>query len=86
MSEFYIAVKNPIWSNEEHTAITCEVNFNHLPDEFVPFTADPTDIMPYSKEIFNECVAGQYGEIAEYSPPTSTPAENQPATQGTQEL
>jgi hypothetical protein len=69
MSKFYSQVKNPIWANAEHTTINCEVNFNHLLDEFVPFTADPTDIMEYSKTIFDECVAGQYGEIAEYVAP-----------------
>ena len=69
MSQFYSQVKNPVWANAEHTLIDCEVNFNHLPDEFVPFTADPTDGMEYSKTIFDECVAGQYGEIAEYVAP-----------------
>ena len=71
MSEFYSQVKTPIWSNAEHTRIDCQVDFGHLDDEFVPFTADPTDVMEYSKTIFDECVLGQYGEIAEYvAPPT----------------
>jgi hypothetical protein len=74
MSEFYSQVKNPVWANADHTAIDCEVNFNHLPDEFVPFTANPSDVMEYSKTIFAECVAGQYGEIAEYvAPPVVDP-------------
>jgi hypothetical protein len=74
MSEFYSQVKNPVWGNAEHTRIDCEVDFNHLPDEFVPFTADPTDSMEYSKTIFDECVAGQYGTIGEYvAPPAPTP-------------
>jgi hypothetical protein len=71
MSEFYSQVKNLVWGNAEHTAINCEVNFNHLLNEFVAFTADPTDSMEYSKTIFDECVAGQYGTIGEYvAPPT----------------
>jgi hypothetical protein len=75
MSQFYSQVKNPIWSNAEHTRIDCEVDFGHLDDEFVSFTADPTDVMEYSKTIFDECVAGQYGEIAEYvAPPAPLPA------------
>lgn len=69
MSEFYTQVKNPKWANVEHTAIDCEVIFNHFPDEWLPFTANPDDVMPYSKEIFDECVAGKYGEVAEYVPP-----------------
>jgi hypothetical protein len=88
MSEFYTEVKNPKWGNSEHTMIDCEVNFNHLPEDFVPFMANPLDHMEYSKTIFDECVAGQYGEIAEYTPPTPDPAPlaYQPATQGTQTL
>ena len=69
MSQLYSQVKNPVWANAQHTAIDCEVNFNHLPDEFVPFTADSADVMEYSKTIFDECVAGQYGAIAEYVAP-----------------
>lgn len=77
MSDFYSQVKNPIWANAEHTMINCEVIFNHFPDEWLPFTADPTDVMEYSKTIFDECVAGEYGEIAEYvapPPPVAPPA------------
>jgi hypothetical protein len=69
MSEFYSQVKNPVWANAEHTRIDCEVDFGHLDEEFVPFTADPTDKMEYSKTIFDECVAGQYGTIGEYVAP-----------------
>jgi hypothetical protein len=75
MSEFYSQVKNPVWANAEHTAIDCEVNFNHLSDEFVPFTSVATDVMEYSKTIFDECVAGNYGPIGEYvAPPAPAPA------------
>jgi hypothetical protein len=78
MSIFYSQVKNPKWSNLEHTTIDCEVDFGHLDDEFVPFTADPTDKMEYSKTIFDECVAGQYGEIGEYVAPPPPPAPAAP--------
>ena len=66
MSQFYTQVKNPKWANTEHSAIDCQVNFSHLNEEFVPFTANPTDSMEYSKTIFDECIANQYGEISEY--------------------
>lgn len=65
----YTQIKNPKWINAEHTLIDCEVNFNHLPEEFVPFTADPNDIYPYCKEIFDRCVSGEFGPVAEYVPP-----------------
>ena len=70
MTNFYSQVKNPIWANAEHTLIDCDVNFNHLEEEFVPFTANPNDVMEYSKIIFDECVAGKYGTINEYVAPT----------------
>jgi hypothetical protein len=66
---YYTDIKNPRWNDAEHITIECEVNFNHLPEEYVPFTAHPDDVMPYSKQIFDECVAGQWGEVVEYVPP-----------------
>lgn len=69
MSQFYSQVKNPKWADAAHTRIDCEVNFNHLTDEFVPFTADPRDAMEYSADIFTRCVAGEFGEIGEYVAP-----------------
>lgn len=73
MSEFYTQVKNPKWANEQHSKIDCEVMFNHFPDEWIPFTTSQNDVMPYSKEIFNKCVAGEYGEIEPYSQPPVIP-------------
>ena len=70
----YTQVKNPVWGNPEHTQINCEVDFDDLKEEFVPFTADPTDpYNPASKEIFDACVAGEYGSVAEYAPPPPPP-------------
>lgn len=65
----YTQVKNPVWADAEHTAINCEVNFTAVPEEFSPFTANPQDTYPWSAQIFNECVAGNYGPVAEYVPP-----------------
>jgi hypothetical protein len=68
----YTNVKNPIWSNAEHTAIDCEVDFDDIKDEFVPFTANPLDTSnPSSKQIYDQCVAGEFGVIAEWTPPTT---------------
>ena len=66
----YKDVKNPIWANAEHSQINCEVDFVDLDENYVKFTADPNDVFnKSSKEIFDDCVAGKYGEIAEYVPP-----------------
>ena len=65
----YKQVKNPIWANAEHTVINCEVDFDDLKEEFVPFSADLVDTYAHTKQIFNECVEGKWGTIAEYTPP-----------------
>lgn len=72
----YTNVKNPKWANQEHTLIDCEVDFDDLDDVFVPFTANPLDTgNPSSKQIFDECVAGDYGVVAEYVPYVPTQEE-----------
>lgn len=65
----YTQVLNPQWANAEHTAINCDVDFDDLREELVPFTAVATGDYEHSHQIFAECVAGQYGEIAEYVAP-----------------
>jgi hypothetical protein len=65
----YTQVKNPKWSNAEHTSIDCEVNFVSISEEFVPFTAIPNDLYQHTREIFARCVAGDFGTIAEYETP-----------------
>jgi hypothetical protein len=65
----YSNVKNLKWADKEHTSIDLECNFSHLGNEVVPFTANPNDVMEYSVDLFNRCVAGEFGEIAEYVEP-----------------
>lgn len=67
---FFTEVRNPKWADQAKTKINCEVNFKHIQDEeWTPFTADPQDYMPYSKEIFDRAVAGEFGEVAEPDAP-----------------
>lgn len=79
----YTQVLNPQWANEEHTAINCDVDFDDLLEELVPFTAVASGDYEHSHQIFAECVAGQYGEIAEYVAPVIP--EPTPAPQPTKE-
>lgn len=65
----YTNVFNPQWANEEHTLINCEVDFDDLSEELVPFTAVASGDYEHSHQIFAECVAGNYGVIAEYVAP-----------------
>lgn len=60
--------KNPSWDDEANTAINLTVKFFEIDDE-LPFLATPYDPMPYGVELFNNAIAGMYGEIAPYTPP-----------------
>ena len=72
----YTAVKNPVWANAQQTLINCEVDFDDLDEQFVQFTADPNDTSnPSSKQIFDDCKAGVYGQVGDYVPYVPT-AEN----------
>jgi len=64
----YVEVKNCKWANAEHTKLDCEVNFSHLAEEFVPFTAVAEGDTHYAHEIFAKAVTGEFGDIQEYTP------------------
>jgi len=65
----YLSVSNPRWANAEHTQIDCDVIFVDLGPTPVPFTAVASGDLPHAHQIFEECVSGKYGPIAEYTPP-----------------
>lgn len=65
----YTEVSDPTWANSEHTLIDCIVNFSHIPEEAVKFTASLNDNTSHGPKIFNECVSGKYGVIKDYTPP-----------------
>lgn len=69
----FTEIKTPVWSNPEHTAIDCEVNFIHLQQDFVPFTAAKEGDTDYGAAIFAKCEAGEFGVVAEYVPPVEPP-------------
>lgn len=77
--------KDPKAVNAENTLIDLTVKFVEIVDEF-PFTATPFDVEPYGVELYNNAIAGQYGEVAPYVPPTPPPEpvlQEQPTTTGT---
>ena len=61
--------KDCVWNNEAHTEINMIVKFVEMPEE-LPFLATSYDVEPYGVELFNNAVAGDYGTIAPYVPPT----------------
>ena len=62
----YTHVKNPQWTTPDCTTIVCEVNFDHVSEEYVPFCAVASGDLPHTHKIFAECVAGKWGDIKEF--------------------
>lgn len=60
----YTTVENPTW-NRDGTMINCVVDFVGLGK--VPFSASPDDLS-HSIEIYNRCLAGDFGPVADYVP------------------
>jgi hypothetical protein len=65
----YTNVKTPKWADFEQTTIDCMVDFDDLVEDFVPFSAVANGDYPHTSEIFARCVAGEFGEVAAYTPP-----------------
>lgn len=65
----YTTVKNCRWANQEQTLIDCEVDFDDLVEEFIPFTASPNDFHGHGQEIYARAIAGDFGSVAAYTPP-----------------
>lgn len=80
-------VKDLKWANIEHTIFDCIVKYEEFNEEH-PSGIDGVDPYPHIREIWTKALAGEYGVIAEYEPPViiPAPAEEQPQTQGVQEL
>jgi len=64
--------RDPKFINQSNTEIDLIVKFVELEDE-LPFTARPVDSEPYCVELFNNAIAGEYGNIAPYIPPPPKP-------------
>lgn len=62
-------VRNVGWADAEHTALVCEVDFDELDDEFVPFSTSAEADTEHGLEIWQRANAGDYGVIAEYVAP-----------------
>ena len=72
----YSAVRNPKWVNQAQTIIVCEVNFDHLPEEWVDFSCvESGDSMEHTSEIYQRCASGEFGEVLNVEIPTRTPDE-----------
>ena len=60
------AARNPKWANAEHSLIDIEVDFEGYPEEYLPYTASPVDVVEHSRELYSRALSGEFGAIAEY--------------------
>jgi hypothetical protein len=69
MQSLLTSLKSPVWADAEHTLIDCVITTSQFGDEELPFTADPNDVEPHGRVLFERIVAGEFGPIGEYVPP-----------------
>lgn len=74
----YTEVTNPRYSSPNNATIDMEVKFEDF-DEVMPFTANPNDVMPHGRELYQRAVAGDFGEVAPYTGPSAEELQAQAA-------
>lgn len=62
-------VKNPQFVNLENTVIDCELKLNSFPN-YLSFSASPLDSESYSREVYQQCLDGVWGEVLPFQPPS----------------
>jgi len=65
-------IRNPKWADVDNTAITINID---LDGETVLFVASPHDCTDYGPKIYQDCLDGKYGKIADFSVPEKTMEE-----------
>ena len=77
--------KDPIWNNEEGTAILLTVKWEEFNEE-MPFGACSYDTEPHGVDLFNRAKAGEFGEILPFQTTVVAGIDFQPTSTGTQTL
>ena len=62
-----VRARNPKWANPEKNMINLEVDFAPLDEEWLPYTASPTDTdVEHSRYLYTQAINGAYGNIGDY--------------------
>jgi len=61
--------RNPKWGNQDKTYILVEVDFDELDEDWVSFAASVDDPEEHGRQIFQDCIDGVYGEVADFEIP-----------------
>lgn len=72
-----IKVTDIEWANAKHSAIDCNVIWDTMPKEIMPFTASPDDNHEHGRNLFDAIRNGEYGEIAPYNTERDKPKSKQ---------
>jgi hypothetical protein len=63
-------IRNPKYIAADQSYIECEVNFDHLDEEWVVCAvANSQDVDQHIKDIYDACISGQYGAITAFEQP-----------------
>lgn len=65
-----INAENPRFIGEDQSVIILNVQFSHLPNP-VEFAASAHDTEEHGRDIHARALAGEFGTVAEYVPPTA---------------
>jgi hypothetical protein len=65
----YSSVTNPVYASADDSVIACMVQFSGFAAP-IPFNAMASDVHGHGREIYADLVAGKYGPIGAYVPPT----------------
>lgn len=68
------SVTNVQWANPEHRTINMDVKFKKY-NEILPFTANPDDCEAHGRDLYQSAINGDFGAIAEWTPPPLRPLE-----------
>jgi hypothetical protein len=74
--------KNPFFQTEDHSCIHVTVKWLEFAEE-MPFGAMANDVEAHGRDLYNRTIAGEFGQIAPYVPPSES---TQPNTTGSQTL
>lgn len=66
---------SPQWANFQQTEINVMVDFDELDENFVKFTATMSDSEEHGRYIYQQAIAGAYGEIGDFVPPSNLTGE-----------
>ena len=59
--------RNPKWANSKKNKIDLDVQFKDLPEDWLPYTADPADVnTEHSRYLYTQALNGAYGNIEDW--------------------